>query len=121
MIDRGMDEVKIIECPRDAWQGLAKIIPTEAKAAYLGKLIEFGFRHLDAVSFVAPQYVPQMADSELVMKSLALVGAGLLVAETRESKAGTENRGRANLGSLLTILLPNNFSDTGIRHPPNFR
>jgi hydroxymethylglutaryl-CoA lyase len=66
-----MDRVKIIECPRDAWQGLAKIIPTEVKVAYLKKLIELGFRHLDAVSFVAPKYVPQMADSESVMEQLA--------------------------------------------------
>ncbi len=71
-----MDQVKIIECPRDAWQGLAEIIPTEAKVAYLRKLIEAGFRHLDAVSFVAPKYVPQMADSEAVMQSL--VASGLL-------------------------------------------
>ncbi len=66
-----MEKVKIIECPRDAWQGLEKIIPTEAKTAYLRKLIESGFRHLDAVSFVAPKYVPQTADSEAVMRSLA--------------------------------------------------
>jgi hydroxymethylglutaryl-CoA lyase len=66
-----MEKVKIIECPRDAWQGLAKTIPTEAKAAYLAKLIASGFRHLDAVSFVAPKYVPQMADSEAVMQSLS--------------------------------------------------
>ncbi len=66
-----MDKVKIIECPRDAWQGLEKIIPADAKAAYLAKLIKAGFRHLDAVSFVAPKYVPQMADSEAVMHSLA--------------------------------------------------
>lgn len=66
-----MDRVKIIECPRDAWQGLPKIVPTEAKVAYLRKLIETGFRHIDAVSFVAPKHVPQMADSEAVMKSLA--------------------------------------------------
>lgn len=65
-----MDHVKIIECPRDAWQGIAKIIPTEAKVAYLEKLIEAGFRHLDAVSFVSPKYVPQMAESEAVMKRL---------------------------------------------------
>ncbi len=65
-----MEKVKIIECPRDAWQGLEKVIPAEAKAAYLAKLIKAGFRHLDAVSFVAPKYVPQMADSEAVMRSL---------------------------------------------------
>ncbi|PYV31358.1 MAG: hydroxymethylglutaryl-CoA lyase [Acidobacteria bacterium] len=66
-----MEKVKIVECPRDAWQGLDKIIPTEAKAAYLRRLIESGFRHIDAVSFVAPKYVPQTADSEAVMRSLA--------------------------------------------------
>ena len=66
-----METVKIIECPRDAWQGLEKIIPAEVKADYLGKLIRAGFRHLDAVSFVAPKFVPQMADSEQVMEKLA--------------------------------------------------
>lgn len=65
-----MEKVKIVECPRDAWQGLEKIIPAEVKADYLGKLIQAGFRHLDAVSFVAPKFVPQMADSEEVMKKL---------------------------------------------------
>ena len=68
-----MEKVKIIECPRDAWQGLEKIIPTEVKADYLAKLIRAGFRHLDAVSFVAPKMVTQMADSEQVMEKLAEV------------------------------------------------
>jgi hydroxymethylglutaryl-CoA lyase len=62
--------VKIIECPRDAWQGLPGIIPTEEKVEYLGRLVEAGFRHIDAVSFVSPKHVPQMADSEKVMQSL---------------------------------------------------
>ena len=61
---------KIIECPRDAWQGLAGFIPTEVKAAYLARLLEAGFRHIDAVSFVSPSHVPQMADSEAVMQAL---------------------------------------------------
>jgi hydroxymethylglutaryl-CoA lyase len=68
-----MEKVKIIECPRDAWQGLQKIIPTEVKADYLARLLRAGFRHLDAVSFVAPKMVPQMADSEQVMERLAEV------------------------------------------------
>lgn len=66
-----MEQVTVIECPRDAWQGLAKIIPTEEKAAYLRQLLRAGFRHIDAVSFVSPKYVPQMADSEAVMKRLS--------------------------------------------------
>lgn len=63
--------VSIIECPRDAWQGLPQIIPTAAKIEYLSRLVALGFRHLDAVSFVSPKYVPQMADSEQVMGELA--------------------------------------------------
>jgi hydroxymethylglutaryl-CoA lyase len=61
------ETVKIIECPRDAWQGLPKPIPPEVKADYLRTLIAGGFRHIDAVSFVSPQAVPQMADSEQVL------------------------------------------------------
>ncbi|HET9401239.1 MAG TPA: hypothetical protein VFO34_09830 [Candidatus Acidoferrales bacterium] len=65
-----MDSVKIIECPRDAWQGLEKIIPAKEKAEYLTGLIQAGFRHIDAVSFVSPKHVKQMADSEEVMSEL---------------------------------------------------
>jgi hydroxymethylglutaryl-CoA lyase len=63
-------EVKLIECPRDAWQGLPDLIPTEYKAEYLKELIAAGFRHIDAVSFVSPKHVKQMADSEDVMAKL---------------------------------------------------
>ena len=59
--------VKIIECPRDAWQGLPVPIPAEVKADYLRTLVTAGFRHLDAVSFVSEKAVPQMADSEQVL------------------------------------------------------
>src|SRR5215471_287605 len=62
--------VKIIECPRDAWQGLAAHIPAEIKAEYLRALIGAGFKHIDAVSFVSPNAVPQMADSEQVLEKL---------------------------------------------------
>jgi hydroxymethylglutaryl-CoA lyase len=62
--------VKLVECPRDAWQGLPDLIPTEYKAEYLNELIAAGFRHIDAVSFVSPKHVKQMADSEEVMAKL---------------------------------------------------
>jgi hydroxymethylglutaryl-CoA lyase len=65
------ESVTIIECPRDAWQGLPNIIPTDEKVKYLGQLVKLGFRHIDAVSFVSPKHVPQMADSEEVMKRLS--------------------------------------------------
>jgi hydroxymethylglutaryl-CoA lyase len=62
--------IKIIECPRDAWQGLPDFIPTELKAEYLRELVAAGFKHIDAVSFVSPKHVKQMADSEDVMSKL---------------------------------------------------
>jgi hydroxymethylglutaryl-CoA lyase len=62
--------VKIVECPRDAWQGLPVSIAPEVKAAYLRKLIDAGFSSIDAVSFVSPAAVPQMADSERVLELL---------------------------------------------------
>lgn len=65
-----MDQVKIIECPRDAWQGLPQLIPTGVKVEYLKRLVAAGFRHIDAVSFVSPKHVKQMADSEEVMQAL---------------------------------------------------
>ena len=64
------NEVKIIECPRDAWQGLKGQIPTDVKVQYLRAVIGAGFKHIDAVSFVSPKAVPQMADSEEVLKKL---------------------------------------------------
>jgi hydroxymethylglutaryl-CoA lyase len=64
------DGVKLIECPRDAWQGLQELIPTGGKAEYLRELVLAGFKHIDAVSFVSPKHVKQMADSEEVMRKL---------------------------------------------------
>jgi hydroxymethylglutaryl-CoA lyase len=64
------DTVTLIECPRDAWQGLPGLIPTDTKVNYLRELIAAGFQHIDAVSFVSPKPVQQMADSEEVMARL---------------------------------------------------
>jgi hydroxymethylglutaryl-CoA lyase len=62
--------VKLVECPRDAWQGLQGQIPAYIKTDYLKALISAGFKHIDAVSFVSSKAVPQMADSEEVLKDL---------------------------------------------------
>ena len=67
------DAVTIVECPRDAWQGLRQIIPSAEKIKYLAALVSLGFSNIDAVSFVSPKHVPQMADSEAVMKQLSAV------------------------------------------------
>ena len=65
-----MNELKLIECPRDAWQGLKGHIPADIKVQYLRALIGVGFKHIDAVSFVSPKAIPQMADSEEVLQKL---------------------------------------------------
>lgn len=62
--------IKLIECPRDSWQGLPGQIPTAVKVEYLKALVAAGFKNIDAVSFVSPKAVPQMADSEDVMSEL---------------------------------------------------
>src|SRR5499427_6737773 len=62
--------IKLVECPRDAWQGLRGQIPTSIKVEYLKELVAAGFKHIDAVSFVSPKAVPQMADSENVLSEL---------------------------------------------------
>jgi hydroxymethylglutaryl-CoA lyase len=64
------EDIRLIECPRDAWQGLKGQIPAYIKTDYLKALISVGFKHIDAVSFVSAKVVPQMADSEEVLKEL---------------------------------------------------
>ncbi|MDR3763481.1 MAG: hydroxymethylglutaryl-CoA lyase [Acidobacteriota bacterium] len=64
--------IKLVECPRDAWQGMARQIPTQTKVECLQAMLAAGIKHIDAVSFVSPQLLPQMADSEDVLKQLDL-------------------------------------------------
>jgi hydroxymethylglutaryl-CoA lyase len=58
-----MNQISIVECPRDAWQGIHEFIPTSEKVAYLKQLLQCGFHTLDAGSFVSPRAMPQMADA----------------------------------------------------------
>jgi hydroxymethylglutaryl-CoA lyase len=79
------ERVKMIECPRDAWQGLTDFIPSDYKAKYLRELVLAGFQHIDAVSFVSPKHVKQMADSEEVMAKL---NASVLQRDGSRQEAG---------------------------------
>jgi hydroxymethylglutaryl-CoA lyase len=98
--------VKIIECPRDAWQGLPNHISPDVKAEYIRKLIDAGFGHIDAVSFVSPAAVPQMADSEQVLSQLFLPPGveiiGIVVNEKGAQRA-VRNEGVATLGFPYSI------------------
>jgi hydroxymethylglutaryl-CoA lyase len=62
--------MKIIECPRDAMQGISDFIPTEKKVAYLNALLKVGFDTLDFGSFVSPKAIPQMKDTADVLSQL---------------------------------------------------
>ncbi len=64
--------IKLVECPRDAMQGIKKMIPAENKAAYINELLKVGFDTIDCGSFVSPRAIPQMADTALVLSKLDL-------------------------------------------------
>lgn len=111
-----MDSVKLIECPRDAWQGLPRVIPTGRKVEYLRGLIAAGFRHIDAVSFVSPKAVPQMADSEEVLAQLGPVDSveiiGIVVNEKGAERA-------IATGKVTTLGFPCSISETFLRRNQN--
>ncbi|MBA3543653.1 MAG: hydroxymethylglutaryl-CoA lyase [Chthoniobacterales bacterium] len=108
--------VRLIECPRDAWQGLPRQIPTEQKVQYLRALIDAGFCHLDAASFVSPKAVPQMADSEEVLAQLSPPNdveiIGIVVNEKGAERAITT-------GAVRTLGYPCSISETFLRRNQN--
>jgi hydroxymethylglutaryl-CoA lyase len=110
------DTVKLIECPRDAWQGLKGQIPPDVKQAYLQALISAGFKHIDAVSFVSPKAVPQMADSEEVLKELdppddvEIIG---IVVNEKGAQRAIETQ------AVRTLGFPYSISETFLRRNQN--
>jgi hydroxymethylglutaryl-CoA lyase len=110
------DPVKLIECPRDAWQGLRGLIPADLKVDYLKALTSVGFKHIDAVSFVSPKAVPQMADSEEVLKELdppddvEIIG---IVVNEKGAQRAIETKAVSTLG------FPYSISETFLRKNQN--
>jgi hydroxymethylglutaryl-CoA lyase len=111
-----IESVKLIECPRDAWQGLKRHIPTKRKVQYLRALLTAGFRHIDAVSFVSPKAVPQMADSEQVLEQFGPVEnveiIGIVVNEKGAERA-------IATGRVSTLGYPYSISQTFLRRNQN--
>jgi hydroxymethylglutaryl-CoA lyase len=107
------EEIKLIECPRDAWQGLKGQIPADLKISYLQALISVGFKHIDAVSFVSPNAVPQMADSEDVLKELSPPGdveiIGIVVNEKGAQRA-------VKAEAVRTVGFPYSISPTFLQN-----
>lgn len=85
-------KVKIIECPRDAMQGLVNFIDTDTKVNYLNALLQVGFDTLDCGSFVNPKFIPQMADTPQVLKRLNMTETKLsvIVANVRGAESAVE-------------------------------
>jgi hydroxymethylglutaryl-CoA lyase len=110
------EAIKLIECPRDAWQGLPRQIPTELKVDYLRGLIAAGFKHIDAVSFVSPKVVPQMADSEQVLSDLEIPDGteiiGIVVNEKGAERAIATKR-------VTTLGYPCSISPSFLRRNQN--
>ena len=110
------ESVKLIECPRDAWQGLQGQIPADLKVDYLKALISAGFKHIDAVSFVSPKAVPQMADSEEVLKELDppddVEIIGIMVNERGAQRA-------IDTHAVRTLGFPYSLSETFLRKNQN--
>ena len=108
--------IKLIECPRDAWQGLPRQIPTELKVQYLHALIGAGFKHIDAVSFVSPKAVPQMSDSKQVLEQLGAPNdveiIGIVVNEKGAERAIATKR-------VTTLGYPCSISPTFLRRNQN--
>jgi hydroxymethylglutaryl-CoA lyase len=108
--------VKLIECPRDAWQGLKGIIPADLKSDYLKALISAGFKHIDAVSFVSQKAVPQMSDSEEVLRELNppddVEIIGIVVNEKGAQRA-------IDTKAVSTLGFPYSISETFLRKNQN--
>jgi len=99
--------IKIIECPRDAMQGLEHFIPTALKVAYMKQLLKVGFDTIDFGSFVSSKVIPQMADTVQVVKQLDLTGSHTkllaIVANTRGAIEAAKFQQISYLGFPLSI------------------
>lgn len=99
--------MKIVECPRDAMQGLAEFIPTEKKILYINKLLEVGFDTIDFGSFVSPKAIPQLRDTAEVLSQLKVEGSTskllAIVANTRGAEEASKHHAISYLGFPLSI------------------
>src|SRR5215471_10378681 len=101
------ESVKLIECPRDAMQGIHDFISTEKKINYINSLLQVGFDTIDFGSFVSPKAIPQMADTKEVLKKLDLSNSKskllAIVANARGAEEACEFDEIAYLGFPFSI------------------
>ena len=101
------NSVKIIECPRDAMQGIKTFIPTEKKVAYIQSLLRVGFDTLDFGSFVSPKAIPQMQDTAEVLSQLDLSQTSskllAIIANTQGAELASQHKEIQYLGFPFSI------------------
>ncbi len=83
--------IKLIECPRDAMQGIRQFIPTELKAKYINTLLKVGYNTIDFGSFVSPKAIPQMKDTSEVIKLIDLEGVKTKLLAIVANERGAED------------------------------
>ena len=102
-----MEPIKIIECPRDAMQGIKPFIPTEKKVAYIQSLLRVGFDSIDFGSFVSPKAIPQMRDTAAVLSQLDLSQTKskllAIIANTRGAQIASKHAEIQYLGYPFSI------------------
>ena len=102
-----MNELKLIECPRDAMQGWTKFIPTEKKIAYINQLLLVGFDTIDFGSFVSHKAIPQMADTKEVVEQLSLENTATkllaIIANVRGAQEAAETHTISYLGFPFSV------------------
>ena len=102
-----LSEVKIIECPRDAMQGIKSYIPTEKKVQYIQSLLRVGFDTIDFGSFVSPKAIPQMIDTAEVLSQLDLSNTTskllAIIANTRGANDASQHKAIDYLGYPFSI------------------
>ena len=102
-----MEEVKIIECPRDAMQGIKAFIPTQTKVDYIQSLLRVGFDTIDFGSFVSPKAIPQMVDTAEVLSKLDLSKTRskllAIIANTQGAESASKHKKIQYLGYPFSI------------------
>ena len=100
-------QVKLIECPRDAMQGIHEFIPTEVKVKYLNGLLKVGYDTIDIGSFVSPKAIPQMADTAEVLEQIEVEGSQskllVIVANERGAEDAVKQERVSYLGYPFSI------------------
>jgi hydroxymethylglutaryl-CoA lyase len=106
-LPKKLNDIKLIECPRDAMQGWKNFIPTEKKIAYINQLLQVGFNTIDFGSFVSAKAIPQMADTKEVISHLSLANTKTkllaIIANIRGAKEATEFESISYLGFPFSI------------------